>query len=79
VRAFVPGCDDTAEFRFQAGRWMAENGEMVQIRFNVSEAASNSLLQDTADLRAAESVASLDLDTQLHGLPARSASIALVH
>ena len=33
MRVFIPGAEDAVELRWDGGRWFAENGEPVQVRF----------------------------------------------
>ena len=37
VRAAVPGCDDAVEFTWTSQRWLAENGQAVEIEFDSPE------------------------------------------
>jgi hypothetical protein len=48
VRVFVPGSNDAVAFRFAAGRWIAENGDAVQIRFGVGNLEFDALLKVSA-------------------------------
>ncbi len=48
MRASVPGCDDALEFRLDDGRWLAENGEVVEMQFEVADHKFQALVQDTA-------------------------------
>ena len=50
MRAFVPGCDDAVEFRLADGRWLAENGQAVEIRFDAADDEFDSLAQYAADV-----------------------------
>ena len=37
VRAAVPGSDDAVEFTWTSERWLAENGQAVEIEFDAAE------------------------------------------
>ncbi len=56
IRVSVPGCDDAVQFRLAGGRWLAESGEAVVIRFNVAacefDALAQRAVQDCGDLPA---------------------------
>jgi hypothetical protein len=45
MRAFVPGCDDSVEFRLADGRWLAENGEVVEMQFGPAGHEFQALVQ----------------------------------
>ena len=54
VRAAVPGCDDAVEFTWTSQRWLAENGQAVEIEFESPEWSA-----------ACEAAASADSDAGL--------------
>jgi hypothetical protein len=49
VRAFVPGCDDVAEFNLTSGRWVADDGQEVLIQFGAGDQEFHTLVRTTAE------------------------------
>ncbi len=49
IRASLPSCEDAVEFRPARGRWLAENGDVVQIEFDVPDREFHALVQRTAN------------------------------
>jgi len=49
MRASVPGCDDAVESRLADGRWLAANGDVVKMQFDVADREFQTLVQDTAE------------------------------
>ncbi len=37
LRVFIPGSEDTVEFRWEGGRWVAADGAPVELRFEPPE------------------------------------------
>jgi hypothetical protein len=48
LRASALGCDDAVEFRLAGGRWLAENGDAIEIYLNVPDHEFQALVRHTA-------------------------------
>ena len=50
LRVAIPGCDDAVGFRWTHGHWLAENGDAVDIQFDVAMGEFCGRVRDAACL-----------------------------